>query len=94
MTDILNGDDFNEVPAKYFDVKTYIRVNNDAQPEVVRVEPMITVDQTFVPGLVRLYVDDQKEPTVMARVAAEMILNNTGCIPLEEMLNYKHKIKN
>lgn len=71
-----------------------MRMGADGQPQLVRVEPMITADNTFVPDMVRVYVDEQTNPTVFTRHAADIMLTNTDCEPIEEVMRYKHMIRN
>jgi hypothetical protein len=84
----------DDVPEKLWEVKTFMRMGSDGQPQIVRVEPMITADNTFVPDMVRVYIDDQQHPTVFTRNAADIMLTNTDCKPLEEVMRYKHLMRN
>ena len=84
----------NELPEKLFQTKTYLRMGPDGKPQVIRVEPMITANQTFVPGVVRIYVDKQQTPTIFEREAAYIMLKSTNCEPIEEIMRHKHLMRN
>lgn len=76
------------------DVKVYLRVGADGQPQVVRVEPLFLADDTFVSDMVRIYVDEAPQPDILTRHALWHLLQETGCAPIEEVMNYKHKMRN
>lgn len=84
----------DDIPEKLFEVKTFMRMGSDGKPQIVRMEPMITADDTFVPGMVRIYVDEQQAPTIFTRPAAYHMLAHTNCQPIEEVMRHKHLMRN
>jgi len=91
MFDLEQDDD---IPEKLYQIKTYMRMGPDGMPQLVRMEPMITADNAFIAGMVRVYVDEQQAPTIFTREAAYMMLDNTNCVPIEEVMRHKHLMRN
>ncbi len=87
-------EDDDDIPEKLFQIKIYFRVSPEGDYQVVRMEPMVTADNTFVAGMVRIYVDEQPAPTILTRDAAYAMLNNTNCVPVEEVMRHKHLMRN
>ena len=82
-----------EIPLKLIDTKIFLRMGPDDKPQVVRMEPAIGSDQTFNPDIVYIYLDDDTEPTIFDRESANLMLLSSESIPIETILNYKHRIK-
>ena len=87
-------DDEDEIPRKWMDKKSYVRMDpKTAKPQLVRVEPFIVPEtQEFVPFQVYVYVDDNP-PMVMGREEAENYIAMTGCEPLEIAAKWKNLTK-
>jgi len=80
-----------EFPRKLLDKKHYVRVDDKTgEPQLVRVEPMVTEAGELVPESVLVYVDDG-EPQVMERIAALAYLERQGCVPVEGAAGWKHR---
>lgn len=84
----------NDIPEKFYEVKTFLRITQTGEPQLVRMEPMVTADNTFVPDMVRIYVDEQETPTIFLRAAAWYMLEQTNCVPLAEVMRHKHLMRN
>ena len=79
------------IPTKLLESHLFVRLGNDGQPQVLRVEPFFT-DQG--PNLAYVVIfEDEGEPSIMTREFADQLLTSTGCVPLEVMTQWKHKIK-
>jgi hypothetical protein len=82
------------ISEKFLDIKIFMRIGSDGQPQLIRMEPMVTADNTFIPSMVRVYIDEESTPTVLTRDAAYLMLENTNCVPIEEAMRYKHLMRN
>jgi hypothetical protein len=79
-------------PAKYMDTHMWIRRGADGVPQIIRVEPMVTDEGQLIPQNVVLFIDEAG-PTIMDRDAADMMLSTPNCVPLEKILQWKHRIR-
>jgi len=80
-----------EFPRKLLDKKQYVRMNpTTGEPELIRLEPMITEDGELIPDSVMLYIDNNP-PMVMEREAAEHYIDAQHCTPLEVFAKHKHR---
>jgi hypothetical protein len=82
----------NGFPAKFMDTHLWIRLGADGVPQIIRVEPMVTDEGQLIPQNVVLFIDEAG-PTIMDRDAADMMLSTPNCVPLEKMLQWKHRIR-
>jgi hypothetical protein len=81
--------DSEEFPIKMIESKSYIRLTEEGEPQLIRVGPAVN-DQ----GLVNLssasvYLDEG-EPYVISKGLVESILSTLGCVPLEAVTHWKH----
>ena len=79
---------------KLADTKIYLRQGPDFEPQIIRMEPMIDDDQVLNIDIVQIFVDNQEEPIILDRESANLLLLNTNSIPIETVLNFKHKLRN
>jgi len=78
-------------PKKLLDKKNYVRVDEKTgKPQLVRIEPMVTESGELIPETVMVYVDND-EPQVMERLAAFAYAETQGCVPLEQVSQWKHR---
>lgn len=84
-----NGGGF---PAKFMDTHMWIRMGANGDPQIIRVEPMVTDDGQLIPQNVVLTIDEGA-PQIMDRDAADQMLSTPNCAPLERMLQWKHRIR-
>jgi hypothetical protein len=80
-----------EFPRKMLDKKAYVR--NDpttGEPQLIRVEPMITEDGELIPDSVTVQIDNGPQ-MVMEREAAEAYIESQKCTPLEVFAKHKHR---
>lgn len=69
--------------------KSYIRINEEGEPQLVRVEPVIR-DGQVDPDFVKIYLDEEG-PNEMPRMAFQMMVMAAECIPLEMVAGKQHK---
>jgi hypothetical protein len=79
-----------EFPAKLLDSKLYIRISDDGEPQLVRVIPVADENGVLDPSLVAVFLDEG-EAKVVPRTNLPWLLESTGCVPVEEATNWKHK---
>ncbi len=88
-------DDYDDsIPEKLLATKLFVRVSPEGDPQILRMEPMITEDGAVIPDMVKIFIDEQTSPTVYSREAALSILIDTECVPKEIAMRYKHLMKN
>jgi len=81
-------DDFAP-PRKWLDKKKYVRVDpGSGQPQLIRVEPIVTEDGEFLPDKVLVFIDEDMQ--VMPRDAAETLIETLNCSPLETAAHFKN----
>lgn len=79
-------------PLKWHDVKLWVRLAADGLPQIIRVEPVTDDFGNLIPENVVLTIDEAP-PQIMDRGAASMMLSTPNCVPLEQMLQWKHRIR-
>ena len=79
-------------PAKWMDTHVWIRIGANGEPQVIRVEPMVTDEGELIPQNIVMFIDEIG-PTIMDRCAADRMLSTPNCVPLEFMTQWKHKIR-
>jgi hypothetical protein len=77
-------------PRKWLDKKQYVRVDpKTGQPQLIRVEPVMTPDGRFIADKVAVFVDS--EMTIVSREMADEFISTLDCAPLESV-NRKQEI--
>jgi hypothetical protein len=74
---------------KQLEPKSYIRINSEGEPQLVRVEPVIH-DGRVDPNVVMVYLDEEG-PHEMPRTAFQMMLMASECVPLEVVAGRQHR---
>jgi hypothetical protein len=83
-----------EFPRKLLDKKAYVAINpDDGLPQLIRVEPNIGEGGEIDFSTVLVYIDDAMA-LVMEREVAEVFVSQRGCVPLEEIADWKHRKQN
>lgn len=62
--------------------KSYIRISSEGEPQLVRVEPVVMSNGKIDPDFVKIYLDEEG-PNEMPRMAFQMMIMASECIPLE-----------
>jgi hypothetical protein len=84
-------DDDAAFPVKWLDGKEYVRIDpQNGQPQLIRIEPMMSDDGHLIPHSVTVYIDNDA-PVIMDRMAAEALVESSGCTPLEVTAQWKHR---
>lgn len=84
-------DDNPQFPRKLLDKKSYVRVNpSTGEPELIRVEPMISDDGELIIDTVLVTIDEGPQ-MVMGREAANDYIESQNCSPLEVTAQWKHR---
>lgn len=87
-------DESFDFPRKWLDKKQYVRIDpKTGEEQLIRVEPHVTDANEFIPDVVQVIVDNEAT-VLMGRNDVEVYLAETGCIPMEIVARYKHRIEN
>lgn len=84
---------FEEEPVfsvKMIETKSYIRLTDEGEPQLIRVGPAIDDMGIVDYSMVALYVDED-EPRLVPRSTIEPMLSATECVPLEIVTHWKHR---
>ncbi len=84
--------EYSGFPVKFMDTHLWIRLGADGNPQIIRVEPMVTDEGQLIPQNVVLTIDECPSQ-IMDRNAVDMMLSTPNCVPLEKMLQWKHRIR-
>jgi hypothetical protein len=79
-----------EYPVKWQEVKEYVRLDSDGQPQLVRVEPITDENGDLIPYSVAVHFDN-REPLILDRQTADAMIISYACVPLEQVAQYKHR---
>ncbi len=90
---MFENEDF-EFPRKWLDKKQYVRLDpKTGEEQLVSVEPHVTDANEFIPDVVQVTVDNDTQ-MLMGRGDVEVYLVETGCVPIEIVAKWKHRIEN
>lgn len=70
--------------------KSFIRLNDEGEPQLVLVSPVINEIGMLDPDHVAVFLDEDG-PHVISREAIDTLLIASDCVPLEE-INHKNRI--
>jgi hypothetical protein len=85
----MEGKPTEEFSMKMMETKSYIRLTEEGEPQLVCVEPAVDEWGMIDPSMVSVRVDEE-EPIVLPRFAIVAMLSVSGCVPLEEVTHWKH----
>jgi len=70
--------------------KSYVRINSEGEPQLIRVEPLVRDNGQVAPDIVMVYLDEEG-PHEMQRMALQVMLMTSECVPLEAVAGKQYR---
>jgi hypothetical protein len=83
-------DQDEDFSVKMIETKSYIRLTDDGEPQLIRVGPVVDDSGVVDHSMAALYIDED-EARIIPRFTVESMLEATECVPLEIVSHWKHK---